>query len=142
MRNRVPFSILVGACVICVEIFWRICWCFLSNLDPRLKRTGSYKFGVVMVRQLVSEWVSQWVSQLTYILEMAPTDFIIFFMKIGDHNRKTIASPFFLQKFLFVVNSPPPFMLSLFCCCPSLCFIIYCLRCVLVCRQIIITCYL
>ena len=32
------------------------------TLDPRLKRTGSYKFGVVIVRWLVSEWVSEWVS--------------------------------------------------------------------------------
>ena len=33
-------------------------------LNPRLKRTGSYKFGVVIFRWLVSEWASESVSEL------------------------------------------------------------------------------
>ena len=46
---------------------------------------------------------------------------IIFFIKIEIYKRKTIAAPFFLQKFIFVVKQPP-FRFSLF----------YCLSCVLV----------
>ena len=38
--------------------------------------------------------------------DTAPPNFLNFFMKIGNHNRKTIASFFFLRKFLFLLNPP------------------------------------
>ena len=33
-------------------------------------------------------------------------NFLLFFMKVGNHNRKTVASSFFLRKFLFLLKPP------------------------------------
>ena len=38
-----------------------------------------------------------------------------FFMKIGNHNRKTIAEPFFLKKIPFFFKSPPQTFLVCLC---------------------------
>ena len=51
----------------------------VHNFGPRLKRTESYKFGVVIVRLLVSEWVSQWLSQIKDLKENASNQFDNFF---------------------------------------------------------------
>ena len=64
------------------------------------------------VSQLVSELVSWSIFQKT-----APTNFLHFFMKIGNHNRKTIASLFFLRKFVFLLKNPKnPIFLGLCLC--------------------------
>ena len=75
-------------------------------LDPHLKRTGSYKFGVVIVSWLVSEWVSEWVSLWTDFLQNGSNKFDNFFMKIGNHYRKTIAAPFFSKNYICCKTAP------------------------------------